>query len=142
MKKKPAPHPNVVVKKSASSGFGLFAARDMKRGAKIIEYVGDMITDEEAEERLGMYLFNLPGKWTIDGSVRWNTARYANHSCKPNAIAYYVGNKRVFIYTRRALKKGEEITYNYGPDFFEGHILERGCKCGYCDGKGNVKKNR
>ena len=74
---------NYVVKKS-SAGLGLFAARRFKKGELVIEYTGEIISEAEAQRRGGKYLFELSGEWTIDGKGRANTARYVNHSCKPN----------------------------------------------------------
>ena len=72
-----------VVKRS-SAGLGLFAARDFKKDALVIEYSGEVITDAEAQRRGGGYLFKLNDDWTIDGKARDNTARYINHSCRRN----------------------------------------------------------
>ena len=72
----------------ARTGLGIFAAKPIKRGAYIATYRGPRITNEEAdrrEARGARYLFTLNKRWTIDGSPRWNKARYFNHSCKPNA---------------------------------------------------------
>lgn len=135
---------NFKVKRSKEKGFGLFAERDFSRGDRLIEYKGEIIEEDEANRRLGMYLFALPKKLTIDGSPRYNMARYINHSCNPNAVAYLSDNKkRVFIFARRKIVMGEEIFYDYGKEFFEEFILPYGCKCGFCDGKGNkIKKKR
>ena len=72
----------------ALTGLGLFAIRPIKRGAYIATYRGRRVTTEEAdrrEARGARYLFTLNKRWAIDGSPRWNVARYINHSCKPNA---------------------------------------------------------
>ena len=70
------------------TGLGLFAARPIAKKQYIVTYSGKWITTEEARrrERLGdpKYLFEVNGRWTIDGSTRRNLGRYANHSCKPN----------------------------------------------------------
>ncbi len=131
-----------LVKKSATGGLGLFANTELKKGDEILEYKGPIITDDEANEKLGMYIFQLDGGLNIDGSSRKNKARYINHSCRPNAEAYKVGKKQVFIYAMKKIAPGEEITYNYGKEFFNGHIIERGCLCGHCDGKGKLKKRK
>jgi len=70
------------------TGLGLFATKPIKRGVYIATYRGRRITTEEAdrrEARGAKYLFELNRRWTIDGSPRWNVARYINHSCRPNA---------------------------------------------------------
>lgn len=130
------------VKRSPHGGFGLYSNTDFKKGDEIIQYKGKIITDEQADKKLGMYLFQLDNGYTIDGSGRANTARYINHSCRPNAESYKVGKKEIWIYAMKKISKGEEITYNYGKEFFDGHIIERGCLCGHCDGKGKLKKSK
>jgi hypothetical protein len=116
--------------KRGSSGFGLFAVSPMKRGDFVIEYWGPVITDEAAEKKGGKYLFDImDSPWTIDGSIRANIARYINHSCKPNCEPV-VDGKRIFIYAKRGIKPGEELTYDYGKDYFDDHIGKR-CRCGH-----------
>lgn len=119
--------------KKSSAGLGLFANRDYKKDEKIIEYTGEIISDEEAQKRGGKYLFELNDKWTIDGKSRQNIARYINHSCKPNCYAELTDNeKQVFIKAKRAIKKGEELTYHYGSYYFKTEIEPIGCKCASC----------
>ena len=73
----------------------------------------------------------INSKWSIDGSPRSNTARYINHSCRPNAEAYISG-RRVWIWSKRAISAGEEITCDYGKEYFDEHIKPVGCKCEAC----------
>ena len=70
-------------------------------------------------------------EYRIDGSPRSNTARYINHSCAPNAEAIISG-RRVWIWSKRAIKAGEEVTYNYGKEYFDAHLKPRGCLCIKC----------
>ncbi len=125
----------VVVKRSKSRGLGLFASEEIKKGAFIIEYIGEMITTDEANRRGGHYLFTLNKNFTLDGKSRKNKARYANYSCRPNAEAD-VKKMHVIISAIRNIALGEEITYDYGKEFFNEFIKPYGCHCGYCDGKG------
>lgn len=121
-----------VVKRS-SAGLGLFANREYKKGEQIIEYTGETVTEEEANRRGGKYLFELNDNWTIDGKGRSNTARYINHSCKPNAYPELTEDeKQVFIFAKRTIKPGEEITYNYGKFYFNMEIKPHGCRCAAC----------
>ena len=72
----------------STTGLGLFATKVIKRAAYIATYRGRVIPVEEAEQRErqgAKYMFELNSRWTIDGSPRWNVARYMNHSCWPNA---------------------------------------------------------
>ena len=111
---------------------GLFAVEPIPRGKRIIEYTGPLISNEEFERRDGKYFFAVNSKWTIDGSPRTNVARYINHSCQPNAEALLSG-RRVWIWSKRNIKAGEEIAYDYGKDYFEDIIEPMGCRCEKCD---------
>jgi SET domain-containing protein len=122
----------VLVKRS-SAGLGLFAAKDYQRGDTIIEYVGPIISTAEADKKGGKYLFSLNENWVIDGSSRSNTARYINHSCKPNCYAELSADERqVFIIAKRAIKAGEELCYHYGKEYVDIMIKPFGCKCASC----------
>jgi SET domain-containing protein len=119
--------------KRSVTGLGLFAVQSIPRGKRIIEYIGPRISNEEVEKSDGKYFFGVNTKWSIDGRSRDNTARYINHSCRPNAEAI-ISRGRVWIWSRRAIKAGEEIVYDYGKEYFEGIIKEIGCKCLKCTG--------
>src|SRR5258708_15484317 len=74
----------------SATGLGLFATKPIKRGGHIATYRGRRIPTDEAERREARgarYMFTINRRWTIDGSPRWNLARYINHSCRPNAQA-------------------------------------------------------
>ena len=73
----------------------------------------------------------IDDEYFIDGSPRANTARYINHSCRPNARAYRTG-VRIWIWSIRDIVAGEEITYDYGKKYFEDFIAPVGCKCEKC----------
>jgi SET domain-containing protein len=118
--------------KKGINGLGLFTTVPIKKGDCIIEYVGDILTtDEEVNKRGGQYLFEVSKKKTIDGSVRSNTARYINHSCKPNCEVDII-KTRVFIYAKRNIKEGEELFYDYGKEFWNEYIKPKGCRCEKC----------
>jgi len=119
-----------VVKKT-NTGLGLFAVQPIPKGTRIIEYIGPLIPNEEVDKRKGRYFFGVNTKWTIDGSPRSNVARYINHSCKPNAEALISG-RRVWIWSRKNIKPGEEIAYDYGKEYFEDIIKPMGCRCAKC----------
>jgi SET domain-containing protein len=122
----------LVVKRSVT-GLGLFTLEPIPAGTRIIEFVGRLITGEEAEVKGGKYLFEVNENCYIDGSARSNLARYLNHSCGPNAAAHISG-KRIWIWSRRAIRAGEEITFNYGKAFVEEYLASQGteCKCAKC----------
>jgi SET domain-containing protein len=126
--------------KRTATGLGLFTLQDIPAGRPIIEYVGQILTSEEADERGGKYLFELDDKYTIDGSARSNAARYINHSCRPNAQAFSFG-KRIWIWSKKNIGAGEEITINYGKKYIDEHIKPIGCKCSKClEGTGKLKQ--
>ena len=120
------------VTKRTTSGLGLFALKPIPAGKRIIEYTGPLVSNAEVEKRItGKYFFGVNTKWSIDGTPRSNTARYINHSCRPNSEAIISG-RRVWIWSSRAIKVGEEITYDYGKEYFDEHIKTVGCKCRKC----------
>ena len=122
-----------VVAKRSSAGLGLFALREFKKDDEIIEYIGETISDDEAQRRGGKYLFELNDEWTIDGTTRKNVARYINHSCKPNCYPELNDEEtRVFIKAKRKIAVGEELTYDYGKQYFNIEIKPHGCKCAAC----------
>ncbi|QWG16888.1 SET domain-containing protein-lysine N-methyltransferase [Bradyrhizobium sediminis] len=120
------------------TGLGLFATKPIKKGAKIIRYFGPLLDSRKKEEDAieNKYLFELNNRWTIDGSVRKNIARYINHACKPNAESDVKPRKRkVFIRAIKNIEPGEEINYDYGTDYFKAYLKPIGCKCAACEKK-------
>jgi SET domain-containing protein len=120
----------------SASGLGLFATKPIKRGGYIATYRGRRISTEEAARRAARgarYMFTINSRWTIDGSPRWNLARYINHSCRPNAKP--VGrNGGIVIVASRRIEPGEEITYDYGREYFD-YFFENDCRCSACCAK-------
>jgi hypothetical protein len=115
----------------SNTGLGMFALRPIPKGKRIAEYTGPFVPNEEVERRRGKYFFEVSRKQSIDGSGRSNIARYINHSCKPNAEAI-ISHRRVWIWSTKNIKPGEEITYDYGEEYFEGVIQPIGCRCKKC----------
>ncbi len=117
--------------KRSRAGLGLFAMQDIPKGKCIIEYKGRVISKEEEYKSKSQYLFEVNKNKTIDGTARSNTARYINHSHRPNCeVEIY--KARVYIFSRRTIKAGEELHYDYGKDFFNEHIKPKGCRCEKC----------
>ena len=124
------------------TGLGLFAMKLIKRGAYIATYRGRRLSSEEAgqrERRGGRYMFELNRRWTIDGSPRWNVARYINHSCRPNAKPV-VRKGRIVVVALRGIEPGEEITYDYGREYFDYFIRSKGCRCAACRTKAAARQ--
>lgn len=127
--------------RKATAGLGLFATGNIKKDDFIIEYTGERINDAEGERRWRrQYLFFVHDDLFIDGTGRENTARYINHSCRPNAEPELDEDEnRIYIRARRNIKAGEEITYDYGKEFFNRFIKPKGCRCEKCLEKGKKK---
>src|SRR5215470_761618 len=122
----------------SKTGLGLFATKPIKKGTRIIRYFGPILDsrkkDEDAIEN--KYLFELNNRWTIDGSIRENVARYINHACRPNAESDVRPRKRkVFIRAIKNIEPGDEINYDYGTDYFKAFLKPIGCKCDSCEKK-------
>src|SRR6202023_2581706 len=125
------------------TGLGLFATKPIKKGAKIVRYFGPLLDSRNKKDDAveNKYLFELNGRWTIDGSVRKNIARYINHACKPNAESDVNARKRrVVIRAIRKIEPGEEINYDYGTDYFKAYLKPIGCKCDACEKKRKKKR--
>lgn len=131
----------IKLRKSIIHGNGVFAIRDITKGTNVIEYVGNKVTKEEAdiianihmEKHLSnpslngaVYLFELNEEYDLDGDVEYNTAKWINHSCEPNC-EIEIKDDRVWIVSLVDVKKGEEITYNYGYDIED--YKDHPCKC-------------
>ena len=102
-----------------------------RKGEFIAEYWGRKLTEAQADPLETKYLFELNSKWTIDGSTRRNTARYINHSCRPNG-KIDIRDGKIIIRAKRPIKEGEEITYHYGRNYFNAFIKPYGCRCAHC----------
>jgi uncharacterized protein len=128
------------VRGSEIHGRGVYATTSIPKETKIIEYVGELVDKDESGKRgvsqhaksiktgdAAVYIFTLSRKYDIDGNVPWNTARLINHSCSPNCEAWIEGRK-IFIHSLRDIKKGDELTFDYGfdVDCYEDHS----CLCG------------
>jgi hypothetical protein len=125
------------------TGLGLFATKPIKKGTKIVRYFGPLLDSRKKKDDAieNKYLFELNGRWTIDGSVRKNIARYINHACKPNAESDVSPRKRkVVIRAIKNISPGEEINYDYGTDYFKAYLKPIGCKCDACEKKRKKKR--
>ena len=122
------------IKKSKIDNNGLYASKDIKKGTKIIEYKGKIIStkqsanDPKFDNSKAIYLFNLNKRYDLDGDFKFNTARLINHSCDPNCEVLGEGLK-VWVYAMKNINKGDELSYDYGFSFDE-DFRQFPCKCG------------
>jgi hypothetical protein len=139
----------VEVRRSDVHGLGVFAAQRIVKGARIIEYVGERVSHDEADRRYEekdandshTFLFIVDSKTVIDAGVDGNDARFFNHSCDPNCESV-VENKRVFIEATRTVEPGTELTYDYqiqreddDPDNIDDVFA---CRCGFAKCRGTM----
>lgn len=135
-------NPYINVKNSSIHNRGVFAKRNIRKGTRIIEYLGRKMTHEQSEklyEKMlekhkenpekyaSVYTFTLDDKYDLDGNVWYNLAKYFNHSCDGNCESMSEDDGTIAIYAKKNIKKGEELTYNYGYDVenYEDHP----CRC-------------
>jgi SET domain-containing protein len=122
------------IRKSNIDNKGLYAAKNIKAGRKVINYKGRIITVKETERNKkfdndkAIYLFNLNKKYDLDGDFEYNTARLINHSCNPNCEVEGKGLK-LWIFALRDIKKGEELSYDYGFGYDKDY-KQFVCRCG------------
>ena len=145
----------IATRKSAIHGNGMFAVLPLKKGERLIEYKGRRRTHDEVDagdsgdiESGHTFLFTLNDDWVIDANFEGNDARWINHSCSPNCEAVLDEDEdepkrsRVFIEAIRAIKPGEELTYDYGITLAERHTprLKKiwACRCGSKDCTGTM----
>ena len=131
------------VKKSKVHGYGVFASKEIEKNKKIIEYIGEKITKKEGDKRSAerikkylnkknegsVYIFELNKKYDIDGNTKYNKAKFINHSCNPNCEVDIVKN-RIWISSIKKIKKGDELSYDYGYEFDKDDYMDHICRCG------------
>ncbi len=121
------------IKKSKIDKNGLYANCNIEKGKKIIEYKGKIISIKKSEKdpkfnnKKAIYLFNINKRFDLDGDFKFNIARLINHSCEPNCEVFGQGLK-VWVYAMKDIKKGEELSYDYGFSYDEDY-KDFPCKC-------------
>ena len=131
----------IQVKKSGVHGKGVFAARDIAKGETLIEYIGEIITAQEAEDRHPhdpndpnhTFYFQVEDDKVIDALHGGNSARWINHCCTPNCKPEVIEG-RVFIKAKKDIPAGTELNYDYGliidEPITKKLIAEYPCWCG------------
>lgn len=128
---------------SSIQGSGLFARTDIPAGTGIAQYDGPRVSyrDGKAMAEAGnVFIFQANRREFIDGSVKWNLARHANHSCDPNAQSVSVEGE-IWLRAIRPIAKGEEITYDYGYSFRD-DPTDCLCRAASCPGRIVATKDR
>ena len=139
----------IEVRRSDVHGLGVFAAKRIPKGTRIIEYVGERVSHDEADRRYEekdandshTFLFIVDSKIVIDAGVDGNDARFFNHSCDPNCEST-VEKRRVYIEAIRDIEPGAELTYDYqihreddDPDNIDEVFA---CRCGFAQCRGTM----
>jgi len=144
-----AHQPLFEVRHSPVHGLGAFALRRIRKGTRIVEYLGERVSHEEADRRYESkdandahtFLFIVDSRTVIDAGVDGNEARFLNHSCNPNCESV-IEKRRVYIEAVRTIEPGEELTYDYQiqreeddpPDIEEVFA----CRCGFAQCRGTM----
>jgi uncharacterized protein len=149
MKKQARSTRKLTLRNSAIQGRGIFAARRIRKGERVIEYTGEVISveeeqrryDDDAMSRHHTFLFQIDEKTTIDATRKGGIARYINHSCDPNCEAVWEEG-RIFIEAIKNIQTGVELTYDYNyehdgeltPDISTFYF----CRCGAENCRGTI----
>ncbi len=132
--------PGLTVKKSAINGKGCFATADFRRGHKIAEYAGELITDAEAQRRARhrriLRICAVNQRWSLDGSLGGNGTNYINHSCQPNCYMKIIYD-HILFYALRDIHPGDEITLDYEMTL---HSDKKRCTCGAEKCRGTINR--
>jgi uncharacterized protein len=112
--------PLIKVRRSKVHGLGVFATRAIRKGQRVVEYLGERVSHAEADRRYDdkdkddnhTFLFIVDRNTVIDAGVEGNDARFINHACDPNCESV-THERRVFIEAIRNIAQGEELAYDY-----------------------------
>lgn len=131
--------PGLAIYKSPIEGKGCFAIKRFQHRRKIAEYMGQRITDAEANRRANrrrLRICAIDGRWSLDGSRGGNGTHYINHSCEPNAYMKILHGHILFM-ALRDIEPGEEITIDYQSTL---HSNKKRCICGAPSCRGTINK--
>jgi SET domain-containing protein len=114
--------PKIVRRRSKLHGWGVFAAEPINKNKIIVDYAGELISNQESDKREDLYLdqgciwvFRVNRAWSRDAHVGGNVARFINHSCVPNCYSA-VDDKTIWIRAAKNIKPGDELTYDYNTE--------------------------
>jgi hypothetical protein len=141
------------VRQSGIQGKGAFATSRIRKGQRVIEYTGERISNDEADNRYDetsmrrhhTFLFTVTPRIVVDGAVNGNESIYINHSCDPNCEAV-IDDKRIFIEAIRTIQPGEELVYDYqyertGENDEDMEKFYK-CLCGSPNCRGSIMKSK
>lgn len=146
----------LIVARSSIHSWGLFAGEDIETGDMVVEYVGELIRESVANvrercyelalqakgssEMASSYFFRLSADLVIDATHKGNMSRFVNHSCDPTCVARVVSAdaRRIVMYARRDIRKGEEITYDYKFPLEDDPSKKIKCLCGSRNCRGTL----
>jgi len=139
----------IQTRRSGVHGKGVFAVQDIAEGETLIEYVGEVVSWQEAQDRHPhdpsqpnhTFYFHVDDDRVIDANHGGNSSRWINHSCDPNCMADEDGG-RIFIKALRPISAGEELSYDYGLIIEERYTkklkAEYPCWCGADNCRGTL----
>ena len=132
------------VKRAGAKGFGLFAEQDIAAGSFIIEYLGEVLEEEEYVRRKAHYIavgqrhyyfMNVGNGEVIDACRKGNQARFINHSCDPNCETQkwlVRGELAIGLFALTDVKSGEELTFDYNFERYGDKPMRCYCGAGKC----------
>jgi SET domain-containing protein len=130
--------------RSRIQGRGVKASENIPARAPVIEHTGLLMNRRQYREfaksytRKHQYLWRVNDYWSMDGAVGGSGAEFVNHSCDPNLSVRIVG-RRIYYYSRRAIRKGEELTIDYRFDASETPVP---CRCGSVKCRGTINMTK
>lgn len=138
------------IRRSGVHGKGAFAIKTIRKGTRLIEYVGESITPAASDRRYDdakvkkdhhTFLFSVDSRKVIDATFGGNESRFINHSCDPNCEAI-IEDRRVYIEAMRTIRPGEELAYDYNyertPKTTKADEKLYACRCGAPDCRGTI----
>jgi SET domain-containing protein len=145
---RPTVEPMFEVRRSRIHGRGVYATRRIRKGTRVVEYVGERISHDVADARYDMkdddghtFLFVVSDEICIDAGVGGNAARFINHTCHPNCETI-IENDRVFIDAIRTIQPGDELGYDYQLTWESTDDPEElalyACRCGATQCRGTM----
>lgn len=138
----------VILGRSSIHSWGLFAGEDIETGQMVCEYVGEIIRHTVANvrerryelalrakgstEMASSYFFRLDDTMVVDATHKGNLSRFINHCCDPNCVAKILTSdrRRIVMYARRDIRRGEEVTYDYKFPLEDDLEKKIRCLCG------------